>query len=378
VLTGVHLTVLIGPTVPLPAPLPLLEALEEVEVTHTDEGRSGFQLTFAVGRSGPLDLVDYKLLLLPQLRPFSRVVLVATVGPRPRVLMDGVITHQEATPRDEPGTSRLTVIGEDLSVMLDLEEKSVEHPAQDETVIATKIILSYAQLGLVPRVVPPLAIDPPIPIERTPVQQATDLGYLTEMAARHGYVFHVSPGPVPGLNTAYWGPPNRLDVPQRAISVNLGPESNAESVSFRNNALGPELQSGQVQDRVTNATVPVQTPASLRPPLSVQPAWFVNQPNVRRTQFRASGLNAMQALARAQGATDASIDAVSADGDLDTGRYGDLLQARGVVGLRGAGISYDGLYYVKRVTHTLARGSWRQRFSLTREGVGTTTPGVLP
>lgn len=377
-LIGVHLTVLIGPTVPLPAPVAVVEALEGVEVTHSDEGRSGFQLTFHVGRSGPLDLVDHPLLLLPQLRPFSRVVLIVTLGPRPRVLMDGVVTHTEVTPKDEPGASRLTVTGEDVSVMMDLEERSLEHPAQDETVIANKIILTYARFGLVPRVLPPLAVDPPIPIERTPVQQDTDLGYLTDMAARHGYVFYVSPGPVPGLNTAYWGPPTRLDVPQRAITVNMGPESNAESVSFRNDALGPELRSGQVQDRLTNATIPVQTQASLRPPLSAQPSWLVNQPNVRRARFRASGLDAMQALARAQGATDASIDAVSADGELDAGRYGDILQARGVVGVRGAGLSYDGLYYVKRVTHSIARGSWAQRFSLTREGVGTTTPAVLP
>ena len=65
--------------------------------------------------------------------------------------------------------------GEDVSVMMDLEEKSAEHPAQDETIIALKLIASYAQYGLIPVVIPPVVIDPPIPIERTPVQQGTDL-----------------------------------------------------------------------------------------------------------------------------------------------------------------------------------------------------------
>ena len=60
-LLGVHLTLLIGPTVAVPAPPILSEALQNVEVTHTDEGRSGFQITFQVGRSGPLDLLDYRL-----------------------------------------------------------------------------------------------------------------------------------------------------------------------------------------------------------------------------------------------------------------------------------------------------------------------------
>ena len=51
-LLGVHLTLLIGPTVPIPAPLPLTEALNEVKVTQSDSGRSGFEITFTAGRGG--------------------------------------------------------------------------------------------------------------------------------------------------------------------------------------------------------------------------------------------------------------------------------------------------------------------------------------
>jgi hypothetical protein len=375
---GIHLTLLIGPTVPLPAPPPLTDALEAVEVTHSDEGRSGFQLTFVAGRSGMADLADYSLLSLPLLKTFSRVVIVVTFGVVPRVLMDGVITHQELSPSNQPGATTLTVTGEDVSVMMDLEEKSVEHPAQDETIIANKIILTYAQFGMIPLVIPPTVIDPPIPIDRTPVQRGTDLQYLAEMAERHAYVFYVTAGPAPLVNTAYWGPPKRVDVPQRALSMNLGPETNLTSLSFRNNALAPTLVSGTVQDRQTNQAVPVQTFASTRPPLASLPAWLTNQPNVRRTQLGGAGLTAAQAFARAQSATDASVDTVTADGELDAVRYQDLLQARGVVGLRGAGFSYDGLYYVQRVTHTIRKGSYRQRFTLSREGLGSTTPAVVP
>ena len=49
-LLGVNLTLLIGPTVAVPAPLMLMQALQKVEVTHSDEGQSGFQVTFQVGR----------------------------------------------------------------------------------------------------------------------------------------------------------------------------------------------------------------------------------------------------------------------------------------------------------------------------------------
>jgi hypothetical protein len=239
--------------------------------------------------------------------------------------------------------------------MMDREEKSMQHPAQDETLIALKLITSYAQYGLIPMVIPPLVIDPPIPIERIPVQQGTDLQYLKQMAARYAYVFYIKPGPAPLTNIGYWGPPERLGPPQPALTINMGQATNVESFSVNNNALEPTLVTGQIQDRTTNQSVPVQTFASLRPPLSAMPAWLVNQPNLRRRQYRASGLNAMQALARAQGITDASADLLVAEGELDAVRYGTPLQARGLVGVRGAGYLHDGIWYVKRVTHTIKK-----------------------
>lgn len=375
---GVNLTLLIGPTVAAPAPPLLTEALESARVSFSDEGRSGFQVTFQTGRGGPLGALDYPLPGNPLLRPFNRVILIVTMNAVPRVVMDGIITDQQLTPSNEPGQSTLAITGEDVGVMLDLEEKSAEHPAQDETIIATKLILGYAQYGLLPLVIPPLVIDPPLPIERVPVQQATDLAYLREMASRHGYVFYIIPGPAPFTNTAYWGPPVRLGVPQRALSVNLGGETNVERLDYRFNALGPTTVAGQVQDRLTNQTLPVRTIASLRPPLAAFPAWLVNQPNVRSTQLRHSGLATPQAFARAQALTDAASDAVEANGELDALRYGDLLQPRTLVGVRGAGYSYDGFWYVKRVTHLIRKDSYKQQFTLTREGLGSTTPVVIP
>lgn len=377
-LLGIHLTVLIGPTVPVPAPPVFLESLQEVRVTHSDEQASACQIRLRVGRASPFDLIDYSLLSNPLLlRPFNRVILLVTFGIVPQVLMDGFITHTELSPGNDPGTSTMTVTVEDVSVRMDMDEVSAEHPAQDETIIANKILLSYAQYGVIPTVIPPVAIDPPIPVERTPVQQCSDLSYLRSMAARHGYVFYVTPGPAPGTSTAYWGPPPRLGIPQKALSINMGSESNAERIDFSNNARGPALLEGQVQDRLTNQGLPVMTFASTRPPLASQPAWLLQQPNVRHRQFRQSGLNVVQAFARAQGETDASVDAVSASGELNALLYGALLQPRGLVGVRGAGYSYDGFYYVKSVTHALKIGEYKQSFELRRDGVGSLSP-VLP
>jgi hypothetical protein len=374
---GIHLTLMIGPTVAVPVPATTMESLQSLEVTHSDEGRSGFQITFRAGRTGPGALVDYPG--LPVLKPFNRVIVIVTIAAVPTVLMDGVITHLQLDPGSDAGNaSTLSVTGEDVSVMMDLEEKTAEHPAQDETVIAMKLIASYAQYGLIPTVIPPPVVDPPNPVDRVPVQQATDLEYLKLLARRHAYVFYVAPGPAPFANLAYWGPPKRTGAPQPALSVNLGPNSNVDSIHFSSNHLAPTLVAGKVQDRQSNQSTAVQVTSSSRPPLVSAPALVANQPNVRKTQFREDGLTSAQAIGRAQAITDASTDVVTAEGELDAARYGGLLQARGLVDLRGAGLAHSGTYYVKRVTHSLQLGTYKQRFTLTREGTGAMKPLVVP
>lgn len=376
-LLGTHLTLLVGSSVPLPVSPTMAEALENIEVTHSDEGRSGFQITFAMGR-GRSDVLDYPLLSTPSLRPCNRVILIVTFNAMPEILMDGIITDQQFSPGSQPGAARLTITGEDVSVMMDMEERSAEHPAQPEMAIALKLIASYAQYGLVPMVIPPPTLDIPLPTERTPVQQGTDLQYLQQMAERFGYVFYVTPGPAPLTNTAYWGPPIRVGIPQRAISINMGPDTNADIPSFRYDGLAPTFVEGQVQDRNTCQTMPVQSLTSTRIPLSSQPAW-ATQACTRRRQFRQSGRNTMQAFAQAQAETDVSTDrSIEASGELDASRYQGLLKPRALVGVRGAGYSYDGFYYVQRVNHSIRRGEYKQNFTLRRDGLGAISPVVVP
>lgn len=381
-LLGVNLSLLIGPTVPIPATPDIAEAVQSVSVNHNDEGRSGFQVVLRVGRAGPTDLLDYRLLLNPLLRPFNRVILTVVFGAIPTVLMDGVITNQQFSPGSLPGTATLTLTGEDVSVMMDLEKKRAEHPAQSEPLIALKLIATYAQYGLIPEVIPPTAIDQPIPTDRTPVQQGTDLEHLKKMAERFGHVFYVEQGPVPGVNFAYWGPPKRAGLPQRALSVNVGPETNVESVSFTNNAMAPTIIKDKIQDSLTNSGMPVMTFVGTRmPPLAALPALPLQLPNVRTSLLErgGQGLNVIQAFAQAQAVTDRSLDSVvTAQGELDALRYGGVLKPRGLVGLRGAGFTYDGMYYVKTVAHSISKGQYKQRFTLTREGTGAITPVVVP
>src|SRR3712207_8178879 len=77
------------------------------------------------------------------------------------------------------------------------------------------------------------------PLSRS--QHDTDLRHLVRLAERHGYVAYVVPGPAPATSRFYWGPPVRAGLPQRAISVDLGPETNVT----RSEEHTSELQSRQ-------------------------------------------------------------------------------------------------------------------------------------
>src|SRR5262249_53553623 len=71
-----------------------------------------------------------------------------------------------------------------------------------------------------------------------------------------------------------------------------------------------------------------------------------------------------------------SNNAITVSGSLDVLRYGHVLRSRMLVGVRGAGAAYDGLYFVDSVTHDLKRGEYKQSFQLSRDGLISATPKV--
>jgi hypothetical protein len=70
-------------------------------------------------------------------------------------------------------------------------------------------------------------------------------------------------------------------------------------------------------------------------------------------------------------------DSVTGSGSLDVRRYGRVLKARALVGVRGAGLAFDGFHFVRSVTSTLQRGSFTQSFELVRNALFTNTPRVF-
>lgn len=371
---SVYLTLLMGPTIPVPVPPPVVEALTAAQVTVTAGQRGGFQLSFSASKEG---LIQRALLPAGFFDPKIRVILMATVNGIPHVLSDGVIVRQELTASSQPGQSILTVTGEDLTLLMDLIQlKGIPFPGVPEEARLAMLIGKYAIFGIIPLIVPRLFPDVSLPIQRIEFQEGTDLAYIQELAKKNGYVFYLEPGPAPGANVAYWGPEIRIGVPQPALNVDMDAHTNVESLNFSYDGSSREQLAVTIQEPLTKLSIPVPVPeiSLLKPPLALR------QATALKLKFLpdAAKLSVPQALAQAVAKSSDSSDAITGSGQLDVLRYGRPLRARSLVGVRGAGLAYDGLYFVKSVTHDFKPGAYKQSFTLARNGLISLLPVVPP
>jgi len=372
-LQGIHLTLMIGPAVPVPAPKVVVDALRTVQVT-SGRDRTGFQLTFALGKNSPLQTT---MLPAGYFDPIStRVIIIVTLAGMPHVIMDGIVTRQEMSPSSEPGQSTLTITGEDLSVLMDVVEIKRPFIALDDSLILYQVLAPYAAFGVVPLVLPSLFVDIKPPTDGWRTQVGTDLELIRQLAGLNGYVFYVEPGPLPGQSIAYFGPNIRIPVPQPALSINMDAQTNVESMSFSLDGLAKEVMIFTVMDPVTHKIplpIPIPNVSIFQPPLGARPT----PPAKIRFAENVADKSVPEVLKLAVGQLmRGSANAITVSGSLDVLRYGHVLRSKLMVGVRGAGLAYDGLYYVDSVTHNIQRGQYKQSFQLSRDGLISNTPRV--
>jgi hypothetical protein len=374
---GIQLTLMMGPIIPLPAPRVVMDALDSVEVQTSDGASSGFQLRFQFTSKSELNTIfliaagNSTSMAIPPLR----VLLIVTLNGTPQPLFDGVMTNVEVQAGSQGSPGAVTVTGEDLTKVMDMQDFSgLPFPAMPIEARVAVLCAKYAPFGVIPLPIPILFPDVQIPIDRIPAQKGTDLQYIRQLAGDVGYVFYIEPGPTPGTNVAYFGPEIKIGVPQPALNVDMDALTNVESLSFSFDPTKGVLPIVFIQNQLTRAPIPIPIPSinPLQPPLGLLSTPIANLKILKDT----AKLNPMQAISRGLAEAKKSQDSVSANGSLDVLRYGRVLKPRGLVGVRGAGLAYDGLYYVQSVKSSLKRGEFKQSFTLTRNGLKSIAPRV--
>lgn len=369
---GIKLSLLMGP-VPIPAAHGVVEALSSAKVElGSGETQSGFELTFDLPARSPLRTLF--LIAGGGGVPLMRVVLIVTINGRAEPIIDGVATNVDVQP-GEGGVGKLTVKGKDLSALMDIEEvPAFSFPAMPPSVRVLLILARYAAFGVIPLVIPSIVDEPPLPLDEIPHQQGTDYAYIKKLAQDAGYVFYLEPGPAPGLSKAYWGPEIRVGAPQPALTTGMDALTNVEQLSFNFDREQRSLPIVYFQDEFTKFSIGIPIPdvTPLNPQLGLIPPL---PPKIEHLSDTAH-LKPAQALMKGLAYVGQHSDSVFGTGKLDVALYGRLLKSRQLVGVRGAGTPYDGLYYVRSVTHEIARGSYKQSFSLARNGLSSTIPVV--
>ena len=362
-----------------------MDALAAVEVTVNDVGASGFQLTFSIDKQSPLQI----LFLLTG----GRAAAVhagdrGRDGQRRRQRADRRRHHEQ---RDRARRQGLELDADDdrrgsdrADGSVELERIPVSRPARARP--ASRCCSPSTRFSAcVPLIIPSIMIDVPMPIERIPGQQGTDLRiHPLRWPTQVGYVFYLDPGPVPGIEQgllgaadqgwpgaagterrhgrlhqrgepAFHASTRRRTDPDRLSSTSRKPGSPSRSRSRRSLRSNPPL--GAIPPLPTNILRPICKP--FRDDLSKLPD--------------PAGHHDRDGCSRARTPRPSRARAAST-----STRYGRVLRPGKLVGVRGSGPAFDGLYYVKSVTHKIKRGEYKQNFTLTRNGLVSTVPTVKP
>lgn len=361
-MTAISYSLMIGNT---PAPPSVMDSIEHIEAESKIGIATILRLRLATSLSD-----DGNRWVIVDDDVFARLTtirLIVSVGiGLPAVVFDGVVIETKLALSSDPGVSSLEVIAMDATALMNLEEKVRQWPNMPDSAIASLILAEY---GLIPIVVPTQPTR--VQLDTTVTQRDTDIRFLRHLAQRNGFDVYVKPSPVPGVIDGHFHPP-MLDVPpQGVLSVDMGEATNVSSFEVRYEMLRPTTAAVWGVDARGVDNQPADADGGQLTELGRRAVLDGDRP--RRTMLSTTGLSVTGELQTlAQAAVDRSTWAVTAEGELDTSVFGDVLQTAAPVLVRGAGTTFSGTYFVERVLHRLEEGRHTQQFTLRRNAIEPT------
>jgi phage protein D len=356
---GAGYTLLVGLA---PAPEPLVEAIQQIDVECALEEASVLRIGFGISATKP---GDWSILDVDPFRPLTPLQLRIQRGAgAPEALINAFVTEHRVA-YSEGGRSTLQITGMDATYAMNLEEKIKTWPNLPDSAIAATV---FGEHAIAPRVdaTSPVLTDP----EGTTIQRGTDIRFLRRLARRNGFDCYVQPEPLSGLDVGHFRKRQLTGAPQAVLSVELGTETNVCDFSVRYELTRPTAAVAAGLDVLTKALQPALALTALEQPLGIEGTLLrqLPPPMVRPAD---TGLPRTAELQRAaQAIVDRSTWAVIAEGTV--GLDVPVLRPGGLVSIRGVGRLYNGSYVVTRVHHTIQAGSVEQRFEAARNAVTET------
>jgi phage protein D len=348
-----------------PAPPELIAVLQRLEVEDHAEMADMVRLSIAISirdGCGSWNVVDQDTF-----KRLTKLRINVNVGSgKTEPLIEAYVIETNADFANQPGQSVLNVVAMEPTVKMNLKEQVRPWPNMADSDIANEIFTSSDYNF-------DTDIDPTQPTrdenDHTEMQRGTDIQFLQALAQRNGYECYVELNPETGRVEGHFHKPRLQQDPQGVLSVNLGEATNVNSFQARFDMLKPATV------RASNVDVHSQEKQSAdSDSLGDKPlgnASTVPTDDARQVLLSGTGLSQTGELqTAAQAAVDRSSWAITAEGEVNTVAYGDVLRAKRPVMVRGAGRQFSGTYYVERVLHTFTGDGYTQHFSLRRNAAG--------
>lgn len=354
-----------------PLPLPFVQALRQIEIETAVGQAAIFRLHFDLSRTF---IGDFDALAIDIFRPLVPISIRLSSGlGLPQCLINGYIKDAKLAARNQPGQSTLEVVGMDaLGTLMGHIQQPFTWPNLPDSAIAQGIFAKYAML----------AVSIPTPptrtmLDTTTTQRAHDAAFLMQLAARNRYELYVQPDPLTGLDTGHFHPPLTVAPPQGVLSVDFGTQTNLTRFEVFYDMLKPAGVVTASSDPRTRVPVPAVAPASIDPPMGLEPALTRILPPPIERVYGTDAANPAEVQAQALARATTSSRTIRATGEVDGIKYSRPLLAGLPVLVRGAGREHSGLYYVTSVTHHISRDNYVQSFSAWRNAVGLTGAEVF-
>ena len=282
-------------------------------------------------------------------------------------LVDGPIVGQRFEMSASPNESRIIVIVQDDSVLLNRSEEVQLYEDMAPHEIAQRLFQDHGLTAQVDNT--PGVSGGPV---RYIVQRGTAMHLLRELARRHGMFVYVKPGDTPGNSIGLFVRPDlsASDLPEILL---MGAGRNVNSFHAQFDALRPmTARAGSVrisdQSLITSETS--QSSLADQGDEAAHSTVTAGTALLARTREETADLDA---------ATEAAVNhsswAYTADADVVSDVYAGVLLPYKTVQVRGAGGGLSGDYLISRVTHTISHEQYRQQFTLRRNARSSGSSG---
>lgn len=292
-------------------------------------------------------------------KPWAEFKIEAEFGDHSEEIMRGYVKAIQSDIPEKIGESKVTIVCQDETMLLNREHKRKVWSREDEQVtdgdIATEIGSAYN-----------LEVEAEDGLTNVSLSQdGTDVHFLKDRAGANGFEFYIRE------SVLVMQSPQLSEDPQPSIMVYSGPRTNCLSFSVAYDGHKPDAvgyirqaQTGtEIEQEVLSPNLELLgTDAATSETSGLEPfVWQLKRPK---------GSTLEEVISRAQAKANENAWKIKGQGILDGTLYGHVLQTHKVVGVYGVGDTDSGHYYVDSVNHEFGQNGYRQNFVLLRNATG--------